>query len=1147
MFADLATMRRLARKTPPAAPVVTLDQVRALLRKGDAKSAVAKSADLLKASPKDIEVLWLRAAALAATGDSFESARLRTRAGELQAEQIMIAAGVDMPRLRSDSAYAIAVGRNFYNRWNMGAASLAMTYGANDPARRLEAQFVLAQAQHYMGRVADSETTFRAMMAAKPEEALHGYLLYALFFRNDGGRAHAEEVREWSKRWVDTLPPKPPVFHVERRSDRPLRIGYLTPTYSNQLRHFLMPVLERHDQSRFEITMYVDVAEKELQVPGIKVKSIRDQVHRATADMIRADKIDILVDLHGHFRLGRPTTVAQKPAPVQVSWMDYTHSVGLEAMDYVLHGDHMDVPGTQELFVEQIWNIGPVLVPFRPTLGARISPAPCAETGHITFGSFNHPAKLGDPTVAAWARILKARPQARLVLKYSVFDDPILQAETRARFAAHGADPDQLLFRGHSTGDAYERAFDEIDVALDPSPVTGGTTTMEALSRSIPVLSLKGDDFYARVGMHTLMAIDMPELLAETWDDYVALACALADDLPRVQSLRETTREALDASPYRDEEGFTRRLEDAYSQMLDRWLASPDAEATRPTEDSEPAQPNPFALARDAIIAGAPDLSVQMLDVLALQAPTNPEVHYWRASALMAAGRAEAATAALDDARTFHTVAVLRDMGIDVQRIRKDPGYAKAAGLELYRHKQVALAGMAFGCAVSPEALTEQGLLNLGLAFQHQGRAEEAANVFRAAADVFESSAAFQFLLYSLFFVENGVQRYADEARAWAQRFTGDIQPLPANFTNPRKADRRLKIGFVAPSFTRSQLRQFILPVVEAHDPGAVELFFYTADAAAEVMSDLAMGTVRSIGRMKDDAAAQFIRTDQIDILVDLWGFTAGGRLGVFAYKPAPIQASWINLVQTTGLPAMDYVLHADTMDAPGTEALFTEQILRVGPVTVPYQPSPDRLAPTPTPALALGQITFGSFNNPARISDATIANWSRILNGRPSSRLLLKYGYYADPVLRRVMQAKFAGHGVDPSRIVFAGHSTGADYFASFGTVDLALDPSPCPGGTTTCDSLANGVPVLTLRGDDFYARIGVHALHAFPELVAESWDDYVARALALTADLQALDGLRAEVRPRFEASAVCDAVGFTRRLEGVWRDAFQAWADRR
>jgi protein O-GlcNAc transferase len=388
------------------------------------------------------------------------------------------------------------------------------------------------------------------------------------------------------------------------------------------------------------------------------------------------------------------------------------------------------------------------------------------------------------------------------------------------------------------------------------------------------------------------------------------------------------------------------------------------------------------------------------------------------------------------------------------------------------------------------------------------------------------------------------VERYAAESRRWAALYASDLAPARLAFGNERSAKRRLRIGYVAPSFTKSQLRQFVMPVLEAHDVQAVEMFLYSADPAAELALP-ASATVRGVTGVSDEALAAQIRKDRIDILVDLWGHTAGSRLGVFARRPAPVQLAWVNFVQTTGLTAIDYVLHCDSMAAPGDAALFTETIWRTGEIIAPYRPADDRPEPTPTPALASGAITFGSFNNPMKLSDATVAAWAAILLGRPGSTLVLKYGPYADPVLQRAVQARFAAHGVDAAQLQFRGHSSGPDYLREFQDIDLALDPSPCPGGTTTCDALANGVPVLTLAGPDFYSRIGLNAALAcgLPDLIAQSWDDYVAKALALTADIDALDALRSRVRPGFEASAFRDEAGFTRRLEADYRRMFEIW----
>jgi predicted O-linked N-acetylglucosamine transferase (SPINDLY family) len=369
--------------------------------------------------------------------------------------------------------------------------------------------------------------------------------------------------------------------------------------------------------------------------------------------------------------------------------------------------------------------------------------------------------------------------------------------------------------------------------------------------------------------------------------------------------------------------------------------------------------------------------------------------------------------------------------------------------------------------------------------------------------------------------------------------------PRTLKFANSRDPNRRLRIGYFGPTLTHSQVATSLIAVIEAHDPAAVQVYGYCEDPARETALPC---TLRALGGLSDKDAAALIRRDKIDVLVDVWGHTAGSRLRMFSYRPAPIQCGWINFMQTTGLDCMDYVLHADSMDVPGTDAFFTEEIWRTGEIMAPYRPTYPAAAPTPTPARANGYVTYGSFNNPAKLSEPTLAAWGRILATRPQDRLVLKYGYFQDPVLQRTTQARLAAYGARPEQIHFRGHSQGADYAAAFSEVDLALDPSPSTGGTTTMDAIANGVPVLALKGEDFYARTCLPLLLpcGLSDLVAESWDDYVAKAVSLTADAPALDRLRARVQPAFLASPYRDEAGFTRRLEADYRKMFARWLQR-
>jgi protein O-GlcNAc transferase len=547
---------------------------------------------------------------------------------------------------------------------------------------------------------------------------------------------------------------------------------------------------------------------------------------------------------------------------------------------------------------------------------------------------------------------------------------------------------------------------------------------------------------------------------------------------------------------------------------------------------------DPIAEGRAALVAGDAVAAAQIFHGYAQAKPADYESRYWLYSALQAVGASEAASQALEQARVLHSVAAIRAAGADMVRFETDRAYCAEIGRHLYATKMMGPASLALGRGLDFEALDPQLMLSYGLSLQHQGRAEDAIHVFRALAELCPNAEVHQFLLTPHFYVADGIARHAAEARRWAALYAPP-RPAPV-FANPPAGGRKLRIGYVAPNFNQFQNRQFVQPLLENHDRAAFEVFIYPAQletAYAEV-------TVSPIGGLDDAVAAELIRGHGIDVLIDVWGHTAGGRLGVFGHRAAPVQATWLNYQQTTGLTAMDYVLCADCSHGHGMEESFVEKIWRIGANSAPFRPDGEPSA-APAPALKNGYVTFASFNNPAKLTDETVAAWARILQGVASARLILKYGYFADPILRRVTGARFAAHGVDPARIDFRGHSTGEAYAAEFGDVDLALDPAPVPGGTTSLEALSRGVPVLTQDGPTFYARaaLPIFITAGLEELVACDWDDYVARAIAIADDIPGLQALRDRARAGFATAGYRDEPAIARDLEKAYRGMFAAW----
>ena len=299
----------------------------------------------------------------------------------------------------------------------------------------------------------------------------------------------------------------------------------------------------------------------------------------------------------------------------------------------------------------------------------------------------------------------------------------------------------------------------------------------------------------------------------------------------------------------------------------------------------------------------------------------------------------------------------------------------------------------------------------------------------------------------------------------------------------------------------------------------------------------------RDVPGMSDQQLAQQIRADQVDILFDLAGHTAHNRLLVFARKPAPVQITWIGYEGTTGLAAMDYLLADRHVVPPGSEHYYREKVLRMPDGYLCYDPPASTPPAGPPPSLRNGYPTFGSFNNPAKITPEVLAVWAEILRRAPSARLVLKYPGLDDPSLKRRYRDSFVAHGVEPERVAFLPASTYTEYLATYQQVDVALDPFPFSGSVTTCEALWMGVPVISFPRETFASRHSLSHLSnvGLAETIARDLDEYVELAAGLAGDLPRLAALRAGLRGRMAASPLCDgkrfAASLVSLLRGVWK----------
>ncbi|MBP2233337.1 putative O-linked N-acetylglucosamine transferase (SPINDLY family) [Azospirillum agricola] len=472
----------------------------------------------------------------------------------------------------------------------------------------------------------------------------------------------------------------------------------------------------------------------------------------------------------------------------------------------------------------------------------------------------------------------------------------------------------------------------------------------------------------------------------------------------------------------------------------------------------------------------------------------------------------------------------------------RDAGIWNNLALALVRMGRVGEAVTAFSKAVEIRPDYAEALFGLASAHQAAGQAELALETYEKARALLSDAGSIDSnLLMALNYSDTLT---ADEVygrhRRWGDEYLRERGGVPsAPVPAEPLVGRRLRIGYVSPDFRLHSVAMFLLPLLEHHDRGRVELFAYSNVERADVVTDAVRRQAdhwRSIAGMDADAAANMIRGDGIDLLIDLAGHTARNRLDVFAHRPAPVQATWLGYPTTTGLATVDVRFTDAVADPPGeADRRHVERLERLEHFLCyrPLGPVPD---PLPAPVLERGSVSFGSFNALSKLNGATAALWSRVLHAVPGSRLVLKAAVLADAAVKARVLALFASHGIDGARITLLTHIPNHfGHLDAYGAIDIALDPIPYNGTTTTCEALWMGVPVLTLPGKAHAGRVGASLLAAagLTEWIAGGADDFVAKAAALAADPQGLTAIRAGLRARLQASFLCDGATFARWFE--------------
>lgn len=436
---------------------------------------------------------------------------------------------------------------------------------------------------------------------------------------------------------------------------------------------------------------------------------------------------------------------------------------------------------------------------------------------------------------------------------------------------------------------------------------------------------------------------------------------------------------------------------------------------------------------------------------------------------------------------------------------------------------------------------------SIGSALKELGQFEGAIASYRRALELKPDFAdVYSCLLFTLNYSACYSPSYClDEARRYGRMVSGKVD---TRFTAWRCADSpvRLRVGLVSGDLRNHPVGYFLESLLAHLDPGRIELIAYQTDLKADAL------TVRikpyftawkPLFGLNDAGAARLIHADGVHVLMDLSGHSRHGRLPMFAWKPAPVQAAWLGYFATTGVSEIDYLL-ADPVGMPEAhQKHFTETVWYLPDTRLCFSPPEIDLPVSSLPAIKNSHVTFGCFQDLTKVGDEVLAAWAKILIALPDSRLRWQCKQLGDPVFVEQLIKRLQQHGIDPARAALHGAVSREAYLAAHSEVDLILDTFPYPGGTTTCEALWMGVPTLTLAGDTLLSRQGASLLTAagLVDWIATSRDDYVNRTLALASDLPKLAALRVKLRDQARTSPLFDAPRFAHNLEealwGMWQ----------
>ena len=1018
---------------------------------------------------------------------------------------------------------------------------------------------------------------------------------------NDNLKTNFDIARVWSRYIGSQEVKKPYPFTVKKDSEK-IRVGFLSADFNNHATaHLTLGFFNLHNRKKFEFFVYSHGTNDESFYRQsferiTKFRDIREFSNSEAADLIHQDKIDILVDLKGYTQGSRLEIVTRRPAPVIVSWLGFPGTTGADFIDYMITDSVVTPKDHGSYYSENL-----VFLPhtYQPTnnqqdiAGGMTRGSFGLPKEGFLFCSFNQSYKIDPKTFSSWMRILKKVPQSSLCL---LGKDELLIKNLNGEAKKAGINPKRLIFLPNLARDMHLARIACCNLALDTQICNGHTTTNDCLWAGTPVVALLGKHFASRVSASLLTAIGLPELITHSAKEYEKLAINLATNPQKLLSIRYSLLSKRPTYPLFDTARFTQNLEKAFSLI---WQSRQKGLLPETLVLKDKIKKDTLSMAESnlgVIYLEQKDYkkaTKHLLNAISLN-PKNAFAYNNLGTADKAMGKPhEAVSSWLTATRIDPNFPEARsNLGIffsdaaDYNKARIhffklieiDPKDANAYNnlgtsyLNQGRYPE-AIKYLKKSVNLNPHDFTT--FYHLGLTYRLVENFESSIKNLKNALNLNpEFGPALN--IYSLVLMQicdwkkfqkiikrvpvESESPYINISRSQNQKLNLEVArlrsleikkavsdllpPLAHPWTRKHK---RLRIGYLSRDFFNHATAYLISGLFESHNRDKFEIYAYSygPDDQSFYRKKLEKDADRFVDISEKGLieSAQIINRDQIDILVDLKGHTKDNRLGILAFRPSPIQVTWLGFPGTTGADFIDYVLTDKIVTPPSFAKYYPEKFAYLPNC---YQINDDKRVISNIPlkrehfGLPENAFVFSCFNHTSKIDPVTFASWMRILKKVPGSVLWL---LRSNPLVEKNLKKEAKIKGVNPDRLIFAPFIAAESHLARIKLSDLALDTFTYNGHTTTSDSLWAGVPVVTLQGKHFASRVASSILTAagLPELVTHTQKEYESLAIELATNPKKLAAIHKSLIMNRGSCPLFNTQLFVKNLEKLYLDIYE------